>query len=249
MNESEVALVVGGGPGISASCARLFSQQKMQVAVAARDVEKPVLKALVRDYGIHVVACDASDPESVSAMFEQVTRVLGAPSLVVHNIDGRPADVFRKSITEVEPRAVRDTLMNSTFSAFLVGQQAAKSMLGAAGREGHKGTILFTNASAAIKGYARSGAFAAASQGKAGLAQSMARELMPQGIHVANIPIDATIGWEQPDGSRAHRLAGETVADNMAHPDHIAALYLQLHRQHKSTWAFEVVLRPWTENW
>ncbi|MCB1685729.1 MAG: glucose 1-dehydrogenase, partial [Pseudomonadales bacterium] len=80
-------------------------------------------------------------------------------------------------------------------------------------------------------------------------AQSMARELMPQGIHVAQIPIDAAIGWEQADGTRAHRLAGQTVADNMAHPDRIADVYLQLHRQHRSTWTFEVILRPWTENW
>jgi NAD(P)-dependent dehydrogenase (short-subunit alcohol dehydrogenase family) len=84
---------------------------------------------------------------------------------------------------------------------------------------------------------------------KSGLAQSMARELMPQGIHVANVPIDAAIGWTQEDGTRAHRLAGKTVDDNMADPDHIAKTYLQLHRQHRSTWAFEVVLRPWVEKW
>ena len=100
-----------------------------------------------------------------------------------------------------------------------------------------------------LKGFPRSAAFAAASHGKAGLAQSMARELMPQGIHVAHVPIDAAIGWEQPNGSRAHRLAGQTEDDNMAHPDRIAEVYLQLHRQHRSTWAFEVVLRPWKENW
>jgi NAD(P)-dependent dehydrogenase (short-subunit alcohol dehydrogenase family) len=84
---------------------------------------------------------------------------------------------------------------------------------------------------------------------KSGLAQSMARELMPQGIHVANVPIDAAIGWTQEDGTRAHRLAGTTVDDNMADPVHIAKTYLQLHRQHRSTWAFEVVLRPWVEKW
>jgi NADP-dependent 3-hydroxy acid dehydrogenase YdfG len=122
-------------------------------------------------------------------------------------------------------------------------------MLGRDAVNGHRGTILFTNASAALKGFPRSGAFAAASHGKAGLAQSMARELMPQGIHVAQIPIDAAIGWTQADGTRAHRLAGTAQNDNMADPDHIAEVYLQLHRQHRSTWAFEVVLRPWTENW
>lgn len=249
MSTTEVALIVGGGPGISASCARLFSQQGMQVAVAARDVEKPVLRALAQDHGVTLIACDASNPVSVTAMFEVLSRKLGPPRLVVHNIDGRSQEVFRKSITEVDAEAVLATLRNSIFSAFLVGQQAARAMLKLEGWDGHKGTILFTNASAALKGFARSGAFAAASQGKSGLAQSMARELMPQGIHVAQVPIDAAIGWEQPDGSRAHRLAGQTKDDNMAHPDRIADVYLQLHRQHKSTWAFEVVLRPWTENW
>jgi hypothetical protein len=88
-----------------------------------------------------------------------------------------------------------------------------------------------------------------ACQAKLGLAQSMARELMPQGIHIANVPIDAAIGWTQEDGTRAHRLAGTTIDDNMADPDYIAETYLQLHRQHRSTWAFEVVLRPWVEKW
>jgi len=90
---------------------------------------------------------------------------------------------------------------------------------------------------------------AMACHAKSGLAQSMARELMPQGIHVANVPIDAAIGWTQEDGTRAHRLAGTTVDDNMADPVHIAETYLQLHRQHRSTWAFQVVQRPWVEKW
>ncbi len=252
LNEAEVALIVGAGPGISASCARLFSQQGMKVAVAARDRDKPALKALVAEQGVSSFFCDAADPASVAGLFDEVSSRLGVPRLVVHNIDGRPREVFRKSITEVEPAAVLATLLNSTFSAFLVGQQAARAMLELESRDGHsghKGTILFTNASAAFKGYPRSGAFAAASHGKAGLAQSMARELMPLGIHVAHIPIDAAIGWTQKDGSRAHRLAGTTVDDNMADPARIAEVYLQLHRQHRSTWAFEVVLRPWVENW
>jgi NAD(P)-dependent dehydrogenase (short-subunit alcohol dehydrogenase family) len=158
-----------------------------------------------------------------------------------------------QSITEVSPAAVLATLVNSTFSAFLVGQQAARCMLAHEPPGGpvadHKGTIVFTNASAAFKGFPLSGAFAAASHGKAGLAESMARELMPQGIHVAHVPIDAAIGWVQADGTRAHWLAGPAQNDNMAHPDHIAEVYLQLHRQHRSTWTFEVVLRPWLEKW
>ena len=88
-----------------------------------------------------------------------------------------------------------------------------------------------------------------ACQGKSGLAESMARELMPKGIHIAHVPIDAAIGWTQEDGTRWHRLAGTTVDDNMADPDAIAETYLQLHRQPRSTWAFDVVLRPWVEPW
>jgi NAD(P)-dependent dehydrogenase (short-subunit alcohol dehydrogenase family) len=168
----------------------------------------------------------------------------------VHNIDGRVPGIFRKGITEADPIMAFDTLRNAAFSAFLVGQQAARLMgQNQPNANGTKGTIIFTNASAALKGYPSSGAFAMACHAKSGLAQSMARELMPQGIHIANVPIDAAIGWTQEDGTRAHRLAGTTIDDNMADPERIAEAYLQLHRQHRSTWAFEVVLRPWTERW
>jgi NAD(P)-dependent dehydrogenase (short-subunit alcohol dehydrogenase family) len=246
----DVALIVGGGPGISASCARLFAKSGMHVGIAARTPDKPVLLALEQSHGVRRYACDASDPDAVERLFQDVVRDLGSPTLVVHNIDGRMAEIFRKGITEAEPSRVLETLRGSAFSAFLVGQQAARLMRGnEPNANGAKGTIIFTNASAALKGFPLSGAFAMACQAKSGLAQSMARELMPQGIHVANVPIDAAIGWTQEDGTRAHRLAGTTVDDNMADPDRIAETYLQLHRQHRSTWAFEVVLRPWTERW
>ncbi len=216
---TEVALIVGGGPGISASCARLFSQQGMQVAVAARTPDKPVLKKLESEHGVRCYQCDAGQPDAVVELFRAVSEDLGRPTLVVHNIDGRTMDIFRKDITEADPGIVLDTLRNSTYSAFLVGQQAAKSMLSAPpSDDGHRGTIIFTNASAAFKGYPQSGAFAMACHGKSGLAQSMARELMPQGIHVAHVPIDAAIGWTQDDGTRWHRLAGTTADDNMAAP-------------------------------
>ncbi|MFO1025819.1 MAG: SDR family oxidoreductase [Acetobacteraceae bacterium] len=246
----DVALIVGGGPGISASCARLFAANGMSVAVAARDPEKPVLRTLETAHGVRRYACDASNPASVERLFADVMRDLGSPTLVVHNIDGRVPDVFGKTITEVEPDMVRQTILNAAFSAFLVGQQAARFMReNRPGANGARGTIIFTNASAALKGFPASGAFAMACHAKSGLAQSMARELMPQGIHVANVPIDAAIGWTREDGTRAHRRAGTTVDDNMADPDRIAETYLHLHRQHRSTWAYEVVLRPWTEKW
>ena len=246
----DVALIVGGGPGISASCARLFAKSGMQVGIAARTPDKPVLQNLEKTHGVRRYACDASEPAAVELLFQSVVRDLGAPTLVVHNIDGRVAGIFRKAITEADPSMALETLHGPAFSAFLVGQQAARLMLeNEPSANGTKGTIIFTNASAALKGFPTSGAFAMACQAKSGLAQSMARELMPQGIHVANVPIDAAIGWTQEDGTRAHRLAGTATDDNMADPDYIAEVYLQLHRQHRSTWAFEVVLRPWLEKW
>src|SRR6185436_854801 len=246
----DVALIVGGGPGISSSCARLFAKEGMRVAVAARQPDKPVLQTLEKDHGVRRYACDAADPASVERLFNNVAKDLGTPTLVVHNIDGRVPGIFGKAITEAEPGMAFDTLRNAAFSAFLVGQQAARLMReNEPNTNGARGTIIFTNASASLKGFAKSGAFAMACHAKSGLAQSMARELMPQGIHVANVPIDAAIGWTQEDGTRAHRRAGTTVDDNMADPDYIAETYLQVHRQHRSTWAFEVVLRPWVEKW
>lgn len=246
----DVALVVGGGPGISASCARLFAAQGMKVAVAARTPDKSALQALKASHGISLYGCDASNPADVEALFRKVGQDLGSPTLVVHNIDGRVAGVFRKTVTELDPAMVLETITNAAFSAFLVGQQAARVMSGnQPDANGVRGTFIITNASATLKGFPASSAFAMACQAKTGLAQSMARELMPQGVHVVNVPIDAAVGWTQDDGSRAHRLAGTTVDDNMADPDRIAEAYLQLHRQHRSTWAFEVALRPWLEKW
>lgn len=246
----DVALIVGGGPGISASCARLFADNGMRVAVAARDPDKPVLQTLENTHGVRRYRCDAGAAADVERLFSDVVRDLGAPTLVVHNIDGRVAGIFRKGITEADPMMAFETLKNAAFSAFLIGQSAARLMLdNPPSANGARGTIIFTNASAALKGFPTSGAFAMACQAKTGLAQSMARELMPKGIHIANVPIDAAIGWTQDDGTRAHRVAGTTVDDNMADPDRIAETYLQLHRQHRSTWAFEVVLRPWVERW
>ena len=246
----DIALIVGGGPSISASCARLFAREGMRVAIAARSPDKPALVRLETEFGVRRYACDASQPSAVEQLFTDVNRDLGSPTLVVHNIDGRVQGIFRKRIEEVDPAMVLATMNNGAYSAFLVGQQAARRMLAhPISARGAKGTIVFTNASAALKGFPTSGAFAMACQAKAGLAQSMARELMPQGIHVVNVPIDGAIGWTQDDGTRAHWLAGAAVDDNLLDPDYIALTYLQLHRQHRSTWSFEVVLRPWTEKW
>ena len=124
-----LALIVGGGPGISASCARLFRAEGMRVAVAARNIEKNSLANLVDEHDVRLFACDAADPQSVESLFADVTQQFGRPRLVVHNIDGRVQDVFGKRITDVSPEHVLATLKNSTFSAFLVGQKAAQAML------------------------------------------------------------------------------------------------------------------------
>ena len=249
-SEEDVALIVGGGPGISSSCARLFAKNGIRVAIAARNADKAVLLNLEKTHGVRRYACDAGEAAAVDLLFRNVVRDLGRPTIVVHNIDGRVEGIFRKSIIDTDPAMALATIRNSAYSAFLVGQHAARLMReNKPNANGARGTIIFTNASAALKGFPLSGAFAMACQAKAGLAQSMARELMPQGIHVTNVPIDAAIGWTQEDGTRAHRLAGTSVDDNMADPDRIAETYLQLHRQHRSTWAFEVVLRPWVEKW
>ena len=247
---ADIALIVGGGPSISASCARLFADQGMKVAIAARNPDKAALVQLSESHGVSRFACDASDPAAVEQLFTSVAAELGKPNLVVHNIDGRFEGVFRNPIAEVEPENVLKVLRNSAFSAFLVGQQAAKHMLSQEpGENGARGTIIFTNASGAIKGYAQSGAFAMACHAKSGLAESMARELMPQGIHVVTVPIDGAVGWTREDGKRAHWLAGESVDDNTLDPDSIAETYFNLHRQHRSAWTSEVVLRPWLETW
>ena len=192
----DVALIVGGGPGISSSCARLFAENGMRVCVAARNPEKAVLETLEKTHGVRRYACDASEPAVVAQLFGNVVQDIGTPRLVVHNIDGRVPGIFRKSVIEADPVMALETLRNSAFSAFLVGQHAARLMLGnELDANGAKGTIIFTNASAALKGFPSSGAFAMACHAKSGLAQSMARELMPQGIHIANVPIDAAIGW------------------------------------------------------
>src|ERR1041385_5677671 len=124
----DVAVIVGGGPGISSSCARLFAAHDMRVAIAARDPEKPVLLNLEKTHGVRRYACDASEPAAVERLFQNVVRELGAPTLVVHNIDGRMLGIFRKGITEADPSMALETMRNSAFSAFLVGQQAARLM-------------------------------------------------------------------------------------------------------------------------
>jgi NAD(P)-dependent dehydrogenase (short-subunit alcohol dehydrogenase family) len=231
MAQQEIALIVGSGPGLSASLARLFKREGMKVALAARNIKK--LDGLVKEIDGRAYACDATSPTDVKNLFQSVSQDLGDPNLVVYNASGR----VRGPITELDPEDVRQTILITCYGGFLVGQEAAKRMLKAG-----NGTLLFTGASASVKGYANSPAFAMGKMGLTGLVQSMARELQPRNIHVAQVVIDG--GINNPE--RPERLTARGP-DGCLDPDAIAQTYLHLHRQHRSAWASHIEVRPWSE--
>jgi NAD(P)-dependent dehydrogenase (short-subunit alcohol dehydrogenase family) len=225
----KTALIVGTGSGLSASLTRLLSRQGLRVAVAARNTDK--LKPLLEETGAAAFAADASDAQAVAGLFDAVQQRFGDPDVVVFNASAR----LRGPLADLNPAEVQRVLAVSAFGGFLVGQQAAKRMLPKG-----RGAILFTGASASVKGYARSAPFAMGKFALRGLAQSMARELAPQGIHVAHVVIDGQIreaGREDPPGK----------TDSTLDPDAIAQSYLDLLRQPRSAWSCEVELRPWVE--
>ncbi|MET0679945.1 MAG: SDR family NAD(P)-dependent oxidoreductase [Burkholderiales bacterium] len=226
---NDIALIVGAGRGLSASLARSCAKRGMKVAVAARNTGK--LATLLAETGAKAYACDASQPPAVQALFRAVETDLGAPTLVVYNASARARGPF----VELDPAGVAKALEVSSYGGFLVAQEAAKRMLPLG-----RGTILFTGASASVKGYAQSAPFAMGKFALRGLAQSMARELAPKGIHVAHFVIDG--GIRQPGEARAER-----GPDGFLDPDAIAQTYLQIHDQPRSAWTWEVELRPWTE--
>lgn len=224
--QTKIALIVGAGQGLSASLARLFKRSGMQVGLAARQPDK--LAALAAEVDAELFACDASDIAAVAALFEQVDQRLGAPDVVVYN----PSARVKGALVDLDPAAVEKALAVTAFGGFLVAQQAAKRMLTRGA-----GAILFTGASASVKGYPQSAPFAMGKFALRGLAQSMARELAPQGIHVAHFVIDGAI--------RTSNSADRS--DAMLDPDAIAATYLHVLQQPRSAWTHEVELRPWTE--
>ena len=231
MAVQEKALIVGVGEGLSASLARLFAAEGMQVALAARNKDK--LASLAAETSAAAYACDASEPNDVATLFATVTADMGEPDVVVYNASNRA----RGPITDLDPDAVRTAIMISCYAGFLVAQAAAQQMTARG-----SGSILLTGASASVKGYPNSSSFAMGKFGLRGLAQSLARELQPQNVHVAHFVIDGGIEKVGTDPRAANR--GE---DGMLHPDHIAQNYLAVHRQHRSAWTWEVELRPWLE--
>jgi NAD(P)-dependent dehydrogenase (short-subunit alcohol dehydrogenase family) len=224
-----IALIVGVGAGLSASLARTFTKAGMKVALAARRAAD--LAPLAKEIGGKAFACDATKPAEVAKLFADVEAAFGAPDVIVYNASYRTRGPF----IELVPAEVEKSLIVTAFGGFLVAQEAAKRML-----KLKHGAILFTGASASVKGYAQSAPFAMGKFALRGLAQSMARELQPQGIHVAHIVIDGGI-------RSASRAEPADKPDSMLDPDAIAQSYLDLLQQHRSAWAWEIELRPWLE--
>jgi NAD(P)-dependent dehydrogenase (short-subunit alcohol dehydrogenase family) len=223
------ALIVGTGPGISSSVARGLAAEGLKVGVAARDVDK--LAPLAAEIGAERFAVDATDPAAVAHLFEAADAHIGEPDVVLYN----PSARAHGSVAEIDPEAVRKAVEISAFGAFLVVQQAARRMIPRG-----KGAILLTGASASIKGYPLSAAFAMGKFALRGLAQSTARELGPKGIHVAHFVIDGGV-------RSARRLDPAERPDSTLNPDDIAQTYIEVLRQPRSAWSLEVEMRPWVE--
>ena len=223
------ALIVGAGSGLSASLARAFAKAGLSVALAARSTDK--LAALAQETGAKLHQCNAGDRAQVDKLFADLDAGSGAPDVVVYNASYRTRGPF----IELDPAEVAKAIEITAYGAFLVGQAAARRMLPRG-----TGAILFTGASASVKGYAQSAPFAMAKFALRGLAQSMARELSPQGIHVAHFVIDGGI-------RSARRAEAPDKPDSLLDPDAIAASYLHVLAQPRSAWTQELELRPWVE--
>jgi len=223
------ALIVGAGSGLSASLARVLSKDGIKVSLAARSTGD--LDALVKETGARAFACDASQRTDVDKLFAELDASSSTPDIVIYNASYRTRGPF----VELDPTEVEKAIAVTAYGAFLVAQHAARRML-----PKKHGAILLTGASAGVKGYAQSAPFAMGKFALRGMAQSMARELSPQGIHVAHVVIDGGI-------RSARRPASPDAPDSLLDPDAIAETYMHLIQQPRSAWAWEVELRPWVE--
>jgi NAD(P)-dependent dehydrogenase (short-subunit alcohol dehydrogenase family) len=226
------ALIVGAGEGISAAFARALAKDGARIALAARDTAK--LAPLANGLRAIPIACDVTKRVDVAALFSRVDAELGPLDVVLFNASGRA----RGPLVDLNPDDVANTLAVGAMGGFLVAQEAARRMVPRG-----SGAIFFTGASASVKGYAQSAPFAMAKFALRGLAQSMARELQPKGIHVAHFVIDG--GVRNPARGAADVPGGP--ADAYLDPDAIAQSYLSVLKQPRSAWTWEMELRPWVE--
>ena len=222
----KTVLIIGAGAGLSASLARTFSGNGFRVALAARNPDK--LSDLAAETGAKTYACDAASPQDMASLFSAVDGDLGEPEVAIYN----PSARVRGPVHETDPDKVRDALLITGYGAYLMAQEAVKRML-----PKKRGALLFTGASAGVKGFANSSSFAMGKFALRGLAQALARELHPKGIHVGHFVIDGGIASSY----------GAKEDDSTLSPDAIAETYWQVVNQHRSAWSWEIELRPWVE--
>ena len=220
----KAVLIVGAGSGLSASLARAFSSKGMKVVLAARNIDK--LDSLKKEIDALVFKCDSTDNKSVQNLFLQTDSIIGTPEIVIYNTSLR----IVKPFIEYDPDEMLQSIKVNSYGAFLVAHESVKRMLKIG-----KGNIFFTGSSASVKGFAKSASFAMGKFGLRGLAQSLARELHPQNIHIGHFVIDGGIGKE-PIGNY-----------QMIHPDEIAKQYLNFYLQDKKAWSWEIEIRTNTE--
>lgn len=226
------AVIIGAGEGLSASLAHKLAERGHKMVLAARNTDK--LADLASQTNAEIVACDASEPDDMNRVFEQVDQLGEKLDVAIYN----PSARLRGPVTELDPQKVKDAILITAFGAFLMAQQASKRMV-----PNGEGAILFTGASAGVKGYANSSTFAMGKFALRGLAQSMARELHPQGVHIGHFVIDGGIR----NVNRIERIDAADNPDSMLDPDAIADSYLHFLNQPRSSWAWEIELRPWVE--
>ena len=228
--EKGPAVIIGVGDGLSASIARELARDHV-LTLAARSNAK--MQDVARETGAGTVLLDATDEKAVAGLFDALPR---SPRVVIYN----PSSRVRGPVAELDVEDVRRAVEVTAIGAFLTAKHAARRMLEAEPVDGCRGTILFTGASAGVKGFPQSAPFAMGKFAQRGLAESMARELHPEGIHVAWINIDGAIlnpGREEP----------RDKPGSMLRPDAIARTYRHLIEQDRSAWSNEFVVRPWVE--
>lgn len=231
---NEAAIVVGVGPGLGAALVRKFAGHGLEVLAVSRAATRlDCFAGQAASERIHLYDCEATDPDAVTAMFAHAAERLGPLRLAVFN-----AGAFvRGEVTETDPDDFERCWRVGALAGFLVGQGAASAML-----EAGRGTIIFTGATASLRGGAGFVNLASPKFALRAIAQSLARELGPKNIHVAHVIIDGQILSE-----RYAHLEAERGPDSLLDPAAIAETYWHLHTQHRSAWTQELDLRPWAE--